>query len=130
MAAALADTGYYYSSALETKLPFNRTSLLKDQLLKGGREHFFCVTTQIVLLFRKQTETVISCFYFRIILIFFGCRQHIHSFTHKCNHFEDIKKNERFLHTIRKVKFLSKNSILTKPQQFHEFVPQFFWQFF
>ena len=36
-----------------------------------------------------------------------------------------------FLHTIRKVEFLSKNSILTKPQQFHEFFTQiFFWQFF
>ena len=34
-------------------------------------------------------------------------------------------------HTIRKVKFLSKNSILTKPQHFHEFFSQiFFWQFF
>ena len=34
-------------------------------------------------------------------------------------------------HTIRKVKFLSKNSILTKPQHFHEFFTQFFfWQFF
>ena len=29
-----------------------------------------------------------------------------------------------FLHTIRKVKFLSKNSILTKPQHFHEFFTQ------
>ena len=36
----LADTGYYYSSALETKLPFNRTSLLKDQLLKGENTFF------------------------------------------------------------------------------------------
>ena len=26
-----------------------------------------------------------------------------------------------YLHTIRKVKYLSKNSILTKPQHFHEF---------
>ena len=34
-------------------------------------------------------------------------------------------------HTIRKVKFLSKNSILTKPQHFHEFFIQiFFKQFF
>ena len=34
-------------------------------------------------------------------------------------------------HTIRKVKFLSKNSILTKPQHFHEFFTQIFcWQFF
>ena len=37
------------------------------------------------------------------------------------------KKN---LHTIRKVKFLSKNSILTKPQHFHEFFTQFFLQYF
>ena len=34
-------------------------------------------------------------------------------------------------HTIRKVKYLSKNSILTKPQHFHEFFTQIFcWQFF
>ena len=33
-------------------------------------------------------------------------------------------------HTIRKVKFLSKNSILTKSQHFHEFFTQFFGQFF
>ena len=33
-------------------------------------------------------------------------------------------------HTIRKVKFLSKNSILTKPQHFHEFFnPNFFDNF-
>ena len=36
-----------------------------------------------------------------------------------------------FEHTIRKVKILSKNSIFTKPQHFHEFFTQFFsWQFF
>ena len=29
-----------------------------------------------------------------------------------------------------KVKFMSKNSILTKPQHFHEFLPNIFWQFF
>ena len=35
------------------------------------------------------------------------------------------------IHTIWKVKFLSKNSIVTKPQHFHEFFTQiFFWQFF
>ena len=34
------------------------------------------------------------------------------------------------LHTIRKVKFLSKNSILTKPQHFHEFFTQFFLTIF
>ena len=33
-------------------------------------------------------------------------------------------------HTIRKVKFLSKNSILTKPQHFHDFFTPIFWQFF
>ena len=32
--------------------------------------------------------------------------------------------------TIRKFKFLSKNSISTKPQHFTSFSPQFFWQFF
>ena len=34
-------------------------------------------------------------------------------------------------YTIRKVKFLSENSILTRPQHFHEFFhPNYFWQFF
>ena len=33
-------------------------------------------------------------------------------------------------HTIRKVKFLSKNSILTKPQDFHEFFTQIFFDNF
>ena len=33
-------------------------------------------------------------------------------------------------HTIRKVKFLSKNSILTKPQHFHEFLTQIFFSNF
>ena len=33
-------------------------------------------------------------------------------------------KSEFKTHTIRKVKFLSKNSILTKPQHFHEFFTQ------
>ena len=34
------------------------------------------------------------------------------------------------LHTILKVKFLSKNSILTKKQHFHEFFTQFFFDNF
>ena len=34
------------------------------------------------------------------------------------------------LHTIQKVKFLSKNLILTKPQQFHEFFTQIFFDNF
>ena len=33
-------------------------------------------------------------------------------------------------HTIRKVNFLSKNSILTKPQHFHEFFTQIFFDNF
>ena len=33
-------------------------------------------------------------------------------------------------HTIRKVKFLSRNSILTKPQHFHEFFTQIFLAIF
>ena len=33
-------------------------------------------------------------------------------------------------HTIRKVKFLSKSSILTKPQHFHEFFTQIFFDNF
>ena len=46
---------------------------------------------------------------------------------------EQVKNRQLWLlrHTIRKVKFLSENSILTKPQHFHEFfTPNFFWQFF
>ena len=35
-----------------------------------------------------------------------------------------------FPHTIRKVKFLSKNSILTKPQHFQEFFTQIFFDNF
>ena len=34
------------------------------------------------------------------------------------------------VHTIRKVKFLSKNSIWTKPKHFHEFLPKFFLTIF
>ena len=44
----------------------------------------------------------------------------------------DIKTSEviNIKHTIRKVKFLSKNSILTKPEHFHEFfIPNFFDNF-
>ena len=48
-----------------------------------------------------------------------------------------IKKNQLvfwkrnfFLHTIRKVTFLSKNSILTKSQHFHEFFTQIFFDNF
>ena len=37
---------------------------------------------------------------------------------------------EYVVHTIRKVKFLSKKSILTKPQHFHEFSPKFFLTIF
>ena len=41
--------------------------------------------------------------------------------------FQDTSMHTRPNHTIRKVKFLSKNSILTKPQHFHEFsTPNFF----
>ena len=40
-------------------------------------------------------------------------------------------KRQSLVHTIRKVNFLSNNSILTKLQHFHEFFhPNFFWQFF
>ena len=51
----------------------------------------------------------------------------------KAQIFEFSSQNQKFnlTHTILKVKFLSKNSILTKPQHFHEFFTQiFFWQFF
>ena len=42
-----------------------------------------------------------------------------------------MSSRRRHIHTIRKVKFLSKNSILTTPQHFHElFLQIFFWQFF
>ena len=33
-------------------------------------------------------------------------------------------QNDLIMHTILKVKFLSKNSILTEPQHFHEFFTQ------
>ena len=36
----------------------------------------------------------------------------------------------RLIHTIRKVKFLAKNSILTKLQHFHEFFTQIFFDNF
>ena len=40
-------------------------------------------------------------------------------------------KAKSFLkHTIRKVQFLSKKSILTKPQRFHEFFTQIFFDKF
>ena len=39
----------------------------------------------------------------------------------KCLHRNPVR------HTIRKVKFLSKNSILIKPQHFHEFFHQIFF---
>ena len=42
-------------------------------------------------------------------------------------HFQTIDFS---LHTVRKVIFLSKNSILTKPQHFHEFLTQFFLTIF
>ena len=38
--------------------------------------------------------------------------------------------NNTLYHTIRKVKFLSKNSILTKPQHFHKFFTQIFLTIF
>ena len=54
--------------------------------------------------------------------------------------FENPSKNVSFLkqmylasfasHTIRKVKFMSKNSILTKPRHFHEFFTQIFLTIF
>ena len=43
--------------------------------------------------------------------------------------FENILGSD-LLHTIRKVKFLSKKSILTKPQHFHEFFTQIFFDNF
>jgi len=39
-----------------------------------------------------------------------------------------LKKS--IFHTIRKVKFLSKNSVLTEPQHFHEFFIQKFFDNF
>ena len=43
---------------------------------------------------------------------------------------EPYSRGTNTLHTIRKVKFLSKNSILTKPQHFHEFFKKFFFDNF
>ena len=40
------------------------------------------------------------------------------------------QRKSSILHTIRKVKFLSKNSILTQPQHFHEFFIQIFLKIF
>ena len=59
-------------------------------------------------------------------------------FTLKKQKISNIKKYEKstlgsfskVFYTILNVKFLYKNSILTKPQHFHEFLTQFFWQFF
>ena len=47
-------------------------------------------------------------------------------FIINCYYVTKRKSSLHFLkaHTIRKVKFLSKNSILTKPQHFHEFFTQ------
>ena len=42
----------------------------------------------------------------------------------------DPQKDIFTQHTVRKVKFLSKNSILTKPQPFHEFFTQIFFDNF
>ena len=39
-------------------------------------------------------------------------------------------KTFKLCHTIRKVKFLSKNSILTKTQHFYEFFTHIFWTIF
>ena len=44
--------------------------------------------------------------------------------------FQTFVKGKEKPHTIRKVEFLSKNSILTKPQHFHEFFNQFFFDNF
>ena len=43
------------------------------------------------------------------------------------NDASSLRPNIQIFHTIRKVKFLSKNSILTKPQHFHEFFTQNFF---
>ena len=54
-------------------------------------------------------------------------------FCQKNSTFFGMKNSQNSLyllhHTVRKVNFLSKNSILTKPQHFLEF-SKFFWQFF
>ena len=52
-------------------------------------------------------------------------RSETHGSVEKC-----IFLCEHRIHTIRKVNFLSKNSILTKPQHFHEFFTQFFFDNF
>ena len=59
-------------------------------------------------------------------------------FTCKEGPYPDLKYKEYqepgtcfyIVHTIRKVKYLSKNSILTKPQHFHEFFTQKFFDNF
>ena len=50
--------------------------------------------------------------------------------THLCMHpglLLPERSRHLIIHIIRKVKFLSKNSILTKPKHFHEFFIQFFF---
>ena len=51
-------------------------------------------------------------------------RHHFMTFT-LLSFLQQIEKNPQN-HAILKVKFLSKNSILTKPQRFHEFFTQNF----
>ena len=53
--------------------------------------------------------------------------QCVKNHTKKVSFFVPFSTTVLSSHTIRKVKFLSKNSILTKPQHFHQI---FFWQFF
>ena len=64
-----------------------------------------------------STFFAFKVFWWRLVLFFLAKRKDVLSFL--------------LFHTIQKVKFLSKKSILTKPQHFHEFFTQFFfWQFF
>ena len=57
-----------------------------------------------------------------------GIDHHAHDIEVCISIFELIEMS--YAHTIRKVKFLSKNSILTKPQHFHEFFTHFFLTIF
>ena len=59
--------------------------------------------------------------------------QFINGYFSVLNHDHDLQMlniDEMISSTIRKVKFLSKNSILTKPQHFHEFFTQIFFDNF
>ena len=87
-----------------------------------------------------------SAFHFLNILLCHNNPTYVEAYQHDDNNnahsiIQNCSKNrskfliwlwveKKWLHTIRKVKFLSKNSILTKSQHFHEFFTQIFFENF